>query len=205
MPGVQTRQFYIGGMDGTGKTTQATLLKGYVESKGQRARVYHIYGFFLRRLLGLVVKRNPGSRTPRTDVQAIKARTNLTLSIIQILRILDTVLYAIVISTLIRIRGEFAIFDRSYYDYYLRYRSHGQTFPLLEIVSRIFMPRHGVVLDAPPEVVYERKPEFSVNMFKKQRKLYHQMARALDYPVVSSVGSVESVFGSLREIVDGLQ
>lgn len=46
------------------------------------------------------------------------------------------------------------------------------------------MPRHGVVLDSPPEAVYKRKPEFSVEMFRKQRGLYQQMARALGYPVV---------------------
>ena len=205
MPEIQIWQFYVGGMDGTGKTTQTTLPKGYFESTRTRARIYHVYGLFLRRLLEFVLELHPSSQLPRTVMQTTKVRVSLALGVIQTLRVLDTILCARPISILRRIRGEIVMSDRSYYDCYLGYRLHGQALPLLEISSRVLMPRHGVILDAPPEVAYERKPEFSVEMFRKQRKLYWQMSRTLGYPVVSSVGSVESVFDNIKEILDNLQ
>lgn len=105
------------------------------------------------------------------------------------------------------VRSTLVLFDRYYHDLLVdakRYRYGGPAW-LARAVGRLF-PRTQLVvlLDAPPEVLYSRKQEFSFEEIARQREGYLELAKNLpNGHVVDSSESLDEVVARVERIILG--
>ncbi len=103
------------------------------------------------------------------------------------------------------IRGTLVLFDRHYHDLLVdprRYRYGGPLW-LARTVGRL-LPRTQLVilLDAPPDVLYSRRQEFSFEEIARQREAYLQMARSLPNGyVVDASKPLDEVVARVEQII----
>jgi len=190
----------LSGCDGSGKTTIATSLDNILRRYGVKAKYRREFEYFLLKYLLKLL----GSKVEIERKKFLKKDGNaspadhLKYKLWPFLVWLDSNLE---IAYLKLFNRSLIIFDRSIVDHlagfeYLKYINRNTRNLLLKYSLK---PGLIIVLDAPPEVMYERKKEthdYRLDFYREQRERYLDMAMELKVPIIRTDKSLDE---SLRE------
>ncbi|WP_050698565.1 hypothetical protein [Anaeromassilibacillus senegalensis] len=105
----------------------------------------------------------------------------------------------------LKIRKKLVLFDRYYYDYYVDLKRYQYRLPKWfpkAFAWSIPKPNLVFILDAPAEVLYERKQELPLNELARQRLEYQKVAKSLpNAHLIDATKPVEEVTGEITEII----
>lgn len=197
------RYFYIGGMDGTGKSTQTRLLVKHLKSMGLSVMSCHVYGVLLLRIISHLRTKKNTSTTDIPDGRELKPIKGLR-RMIAYFSVLDVFTFMLFFRIVSRITNCVVIFDRCAYDYYLRQRLAGFDSRIIETAYRGLLPKYGVILDASTDTVYKRKPEFSLEQFEFQARCFTDLARRQGYRIISTEMSINSTHEEIKAFIERL-
>jgi len=216
------------GADGAGKSTQARRLCNRI---GERARYIYMGSnpsavthalpstrawTRLKRALGREVHHAGPPTAPPTPrpARAIDRGRRHVKSLVALALRASEELYRLLIAELCARRGHVVIMDRHPYPDYYRRRVRGTTEWLRWgdrihgfLLERVYpRPKALILLDAPAEVLYQRKPEGSLAAVRARRQEYLDMARTLsdiDVTIVDVARSEDEVLADLLRLARG--
>lgn len=159
-------------------------------------------------------ERRPGTTAPSSEVRRTSAHgiRRIALAVKGTLWLANRIAeegYRLAIAARHRRRGEVVILDRDFFfDYYISdvartHRSIGRR--LHGLLLRRAFPRPDLVvyLDAPAEVLFARKGEWSIEWLAERRTQYRAMLRlAPHHAIVDATRPVDEVVGHVREAIE---
>lgn len=96
-----------------------------------------------------------------------------------------------------KVRKKLVIYDRYYYDYYVDMKRYQYNLPKwLPKVFEFSIPKPDLIfiLDAPAEILYERKQELTLDELKRQREEYKKIANKMKNAIIiDASNSIEKV------------
>lgn len=165
--------------DGGGKTTVIENISSLVSGSFHGVDVRYIRPRLFRNL-GAYNLINPTEEESSNPNPHDKTLHNPLKSLIRFLFYnLDYQLGTLFDIKLKKVRKKLVIFDRYYYDYYVDMKRYQYKLPkFLPKVFEFTIPKPDIVfiLDAPAEILYERKKELTVEELKRQRNEYRKIA-----------------------------
>ena len=184
------------GPDGSGKTTLIAELTELVSQTGGCAAIFHWRPQFRRNGGPAIVVAEPHGKPMRSIAASLLKLPYLWWKF--------SFGYLIKVRPLLR-SGTIVIFDRYFHDLLVdptRYRYSAPKFLAKWVAACIPQPDLWIVLDAPLEVLRQRKQEVTSDETARQREAYLALAAVLESAiVVDSSGSAAHVAGALRERV----
>ena len=182
------------GPDGSGKTTLIAELTELVNRSGGCAAVFHWRPQFRRNGGPAIVVAEPHGKPMRSVAASLLKLPYLWWKF--------SAGYLTQVRPLLR-SGKTVIFDRYFHDLLVdptRYRYNAPKVLARWVAGCIPQPDLWIVLDAPLEVLRQRKQEVTINETSRQREAYLALAAALQNAiVVDSSGSATHVAGCLQE------
>jgi thymidylate kinase len=182
------------GVDGSGKTTQAKLLKGALDQRLGSRRVAYSHG---NRPLFKTDTKSTGS-----DVGIGTSRRNWFLSILILKKdLLKLWLY------IFQNRGAtVVIFDRYVEDALAKAKFHGQSSNLFETIVNWLGPKSelAIWLDVPPETSFARDQEHPIEYHRNKQQAYAEVfrgSRMSRCAVVSGNGSPDEIHAQVWRAV----
>ena len=103
-----------------------------------------------------------------------------------------------------KLKGEWVIADRFFYDYFLRLKLLGYNVKGLEWVYRLLFPKYGIVFDISPELAYERRREHPKWYYVKAREEYLRIAEEHNYPILRTDRPFEEVQKEINQYFEGI-
>jgi thymidylate kinase len=213
----------IGG-DGAGKTTIGTLLKN---SLGTRVKYLYMGSDFessnfalpTSRMIHYIRKLIRSKKIKLTKIQNLiekpedrtqDSRGKISATLRMINRIAEE-WYRQMISMIYQIRGYNVIYDRHFiFDYLLLYSSQDKA--KKRLTDRIhwyildhWIPKPNLVffLDAPPEVLFQRKKETNIEYLNYSRKIFHSYGeKHTNFIVVDGSKSPELVLENIMSVIN---
>lgn len=199
------RSVAVVGFDGSGKSTQAQLLRRLLEQRPRSARVFAVHPFG-RKLLRVGVS-SPILRGA-TDEKLSRKRPELLRRLVAAADILDVAIYL----WLIRIRATFAaifggrevwmVGDRSMDDILLKHQRHGILSERMAALIRRGVPQFQVTiwLEVAPKVAMARDNDFDIRYYEELYEAYSAAAKRQGWRVVREAGrDPEGVLASICE------
>lgn len=198
------RRIVICGLDGTGKTTIATMLAQYIKSLGTKSTVIHFYhenllykllrriGFYRSNFSQDIIYRKRRERSA-------KERVRKTSFVLAFLRFFDS--YIQYLFALIIHRDKVIIFDRFFYDYLVSFKYlniRGQSF------FKVLLPKakNTILLESRPETSYKRKPESVREFYEESYEIYLKVAKQYNIKVISTDSKTPEVV--LQEVINNI-
>jgi len=195
----------LSGCDGSGKTTIATSLINVPKKCGVKVRYRREFKYFLLKyLLKLLGDRIEAERKKFMKMEGrLSSIDYLKYKLWPFLVWLDSNLEIVYLKLLSKLSRNLIVLDRCIVDHlagfeYLGYIDKDIRNLLLRFSLK---PDLIIVLDAPPEVMYNRKKKthnYQLDFYKEQRKRYLDMAMKLKAPVIRADKSLDE---SLREVL----
>ena len=181
------------GPDGCGKTTIINSLSQNVLKAFRRHDNYHLFPIQKRTSLDPKIPHGKPSR-------------GYFLSIVKLLYILSIYIYGYMKNIFpLKIKSTLIIFDRYFHDHLIdkkRYRYGSTDFWIYFISYLIPKPDLWILLDAPSNVIRQRKKELSLNEISIQLKKYHLFFNNLNNAhIVNSNQSIEQVVYEVEKII----
>jgi thymidylate kinase len=187
------------GPDGSGKSTIISAVCTEMSKAFRRVQYQHLRpGLLVRKRVGAVPVTDPHGKAPRGPIASALKLVHFWL---------DFAIGASVWLLPRKVRSTLLVFDRYYHDIIadpLRYR-YGGSLSLARFLGRIVpQPDLVFILDAPPEVLQQRKKEISLEEGERQRGAYLALRAQFDRAhVIDVTQPLEKVVAQvLREIID---
>lgn len=182
------------GPDGSGKTTLIAELTEVVNRSGGCAAIFHWRPQFRRNGGPAIVVAEPHGKPMRSVVASLLKLPYLWWKF--------SAGYLTQVRPLLR-SGKTVIFDRYFHDLLVdptRYRYNAPEFLARWVAGCIPQPDLWIVLDAPLEILRQRKQEVTLHETARQREAYLALAAVLQNAVVvDSSGAAAHVAGALQE------
>ncbi len=174
----------ITGIDGSGKSTQAHLLKKYLEEIGAKVEITH--QFAPETLFGRILLSRIGTNLMQLEKNTSKLSnpSNTLLRLITFFAKIEILLMGI-FHTWVKIlknrKNEFIIFDRYFYDNIIKVRwMYGLSNKIRELLEKI-VPKPYILfyLDVPAEIAWEREKNGSTTLEQhiKKKNIYDEWFR----------------------------
>jgi len=201
------------GVDGTGKSTQAQLLREEAQARGIDAvAVWSRWNPLILRPFMATVRRmsatNGDTRAQAYERQlSLKRRFSRVAAVRAVwewLASFDHGIQTIPRVAVARRSAELVIADRYYHDALVDMgANYGMQPPRPRGLFRLFpKPDDVILLDAPEEVVFGRKHDVpSVDYLRHRRSLYLELAKRHGWPVVDATQSAEDVHAEVAGII----
>jgi thymidylate kinase len=185
------------GPDGSGKSSVLDALASRLAPNFEGTKIYHWRPGFLRP--------SKGVGGPVTDPHGKPPRGTPSSLLKLVFLFLDWTLGYWGRLVRLRARGHLILFDRNYYDLLVdpkRYRYGGPLW-LAKLVSWLIpRPNLVILLDAPPEVLQERKQEVPLEETTRQRAAYLKLLRSLSEGcVINATRPLNDVVAEIERVV----
>ena len=203
------RLIAICGIDGSGNSSHAEETVKVFRSKGTRIACEHFFqnpmvSFLsgMKRKTGISKKEETVTYSPEFEKHV---KRHLLPKMRAYLVFLDNLFYVGLKTLWHKLRGEWVIADRFFYDYFLRSKLLGYNVRGLEgIYSRLF-PKYGVTLDVDPQIAYERRREHPVWYYVKAREEYLKIAEKHKYPIFVTDRPFQEVQEEINKYFEGIK
>lgn len=177
------------GLDGSGKSTQITNLRAYLDALGHTTRLLTFWddvvvlsryreGFVHKVYKSEIGVGAPGKPVHRRDKNVRKRYLTFAR---HLLYFLDALNLRLVIARARRSGADVIIMDRYIYDELANLPLPGRLTRAYVRLIQALVPRPDLayLLDADPETAHRRKPEYPVDFMHQCRAAYHQLAAML--------------------------
>jgi dTMP kinase len=183
----------ISGLDGSGKSTQAELLKKYLESHGKRVFYFHAVNFSVGKL---------GKGTVSTSSnKSVKKANWLQIKLRKIALVIDSWRFKQLISKLAKEGYDYLISDRYFYDTIINieYLSK-KRFNILSLVS----PDISIYLQISPEAIMfrDRVPDQGIDYLTRKKGLYENKIGLWNMKVIDGGKDKNVVFDEIKKYVE---
>ncbi len=205
----RARVVYFCGIDGSGKSTHAEETVNFFRGRGIRIVCEH---FFKNPLVSFLsgIKRKAGI-SKREEVVTYSpefekhVKRHLLPKMRAYLVFLDNLFYIGSKILWHKLRGEWVIADRFFYDYFLRLKLLGYNVRGLGgIYGRLF-PKYGVTLDLAPQIAYRKRREHPVWYYVKAREEYLKIAEKRKYPIFRTDRPFNEVQREINKYFEGIK
>ncbi|MEI7749553.1 MAG: hypothetical protein WCJ25_00960 [Candidatus Moraniibacteriota bacterium] len=160
------------GTDGSGKSTQLTLLREHFEKNGKKVAYFHAVEFSLANRL----KRKVGGKntfTPGSEKASIKTSLYLLL-LRKLFLVIDIYRFRLLVKSLQKDKVDILLSDRYFYDSVvnIEYLSGSKAFHRLD--RMITRPDFAIFLDVSPDEIMkrDRAPEQGIEYVSRKRDLF---------------------------------
>lgn len=201
----------LSGTDGSGKSTQLSLLRERFEQNGKKVAYFHAVSFSLANRLARILKGKRATTEPGSEKANVSASPFSVLLRVSVL-FADLAMFRSYLSSLRRKGYDVLLSDRYFYDtainirYLSRKRSSEYVPPLvgfmLGIAEKcIVRPDLALFLDANPEAVMRRKraPEQGETYLAEKRTLFHENADRWNLVPVDADREISEVSALIKE------
>lgn len=167
----------LSGLDGSGKSTQLTLLKKHLESMGKKVVVFHAIEFSLANRISRFLKGSetfePGKEKAATDA------SSLSLFLRKIFLCIDIFRFRLFLKKLQKDGIEYFLSDRYFFDTALNIEYLGGTVSD-RMINRIPIPDQAFYLRIAPEEIVQRDrvPEQGIEYLRKKFDILEQKKEA---------------------------
>lgn len=187
------------GVDGSGKTTQAKLLKKYLEKKGKKVLLTQVFDYFLLRPVVKVLRK----RIKITATGPVKRNTNVLFRFWFIPALIDFwLIYLIKICPKL-FKYDVVIADRFFPDLAANLLYYGylpqRFFPLF--VRLVPSARVGLLFFLTPRIARKRSCEFELSYYREQIKYYGRLKGDTNLFFIDGSKNVKKVFEQIKEII----
>jgi len=184
------------GPDGSGKSTVAETVRERIKPAFRRTAQFHFLPRLLRRKAAGHIVTDPHGQAPRSSVASL-AKVAYWLA--------DSVAgYAFVIRPAL-VRSTLVVFDRCVLDAVVdpkRYRYNGPSWLVRLLWKTIPKPDVVILLDAPVEILHQRKQEVSREESERQRTAYRLLVERLpNGHIVDAARPLPEVVADIEDIV----
>lgn len=167
----------LSGLDGSGKSTQLTLLKKHLESIGKKVVVFHAIEFSLANRISRFLKGSetfePGKEKAATDA------SSLSLFLRKIFLCIDIFRFRLFLKKLQKDGVEYFLSDRYFFDTAINIEYLGGTVSD-RMINRIPIPDQAFYLRIAPEEIVQRDrvPEQGIEYLRKKFDILEQKKEA---------------------------
>lgn len=198
------------GIDGSGKTTYARLLVGYMAQKKIKVRYRHMirdsfYHIVLHNFIGKFLKSSPGILEEALRKPQKKFSFYISACIKKALLLINLLYFNLRYSGCKGSSRNSIICDRYFYDDIVQMgylELAGDRF-LGFYKKLIIKPDIVLFLNVPPELAYSRKNEYEKGYFLEKSQLYSQIFKAIPHLGVPA-GNIENSNNFIRQQIDNL-
>jgi thymidylate kinase len=176
------------GIDGSGKSTHASLTRRWLEGRGYRSILMPFHRYLFVEKLSSARSTIRGQRPPRGGNP-----------LRPLLSLVDNLLLQLLSSFGCRVEGTVVLYDRFMWSTYIKYFALGYPVKPLSTFYLLPRPRYAVVLDVPVErslgVISSREAHirYPKSVLETERRLYLSIARNGGYPVIDSTKDSKTV------------
>ena len=197
---------YFCGIDGSGKSSHAEETVRIFSEKGVKIASEHFFKNPLVKFLSNIKRKVITYKEEETVTYSPDFHRHVKRHFLPKLRayfvFIDNVFYIGFKLLLHKLRGEWIIADRFFYDYYLRLKLLGYNVRGLGFIYERLFPKYGVTFDVRPEIAYSRRREHPRWYYEKAREKYLEIARKNGYPVLKTERPFEVVQEELNTIIE---
>lgn len=189
------------GMDGSGKSTQSTLLREALTQQGARVVLIHPFG---RKLLSII----PSRLTPQPATERPSSRPSPLARIAALAELIDIGLYLWAVAgvcwvlALIGRQDVWLVSDRSFDDLLVKHTRRGTLGRAVRSIVRKLVPTADTTiwLQTEPSVAMERDHDFQAAYYEELYALYQATAAEYGWQIVPTAGlSPHAVSASVVE------
>ncbi len=201
----------ISGLDGSGKSTQAELLKKYLEAQGKSVFYFHAVEFgiankiisFFKKLCYTIIRSDycvTGNQNQKSVIMARRFKIWLRKIALKI----DLIRFKNLIKRLEKQGLDCILSDRYFYDNVINIAYLlGSNAPKFN--KSIIKPNTAIYLKTDPEVIMqrERKPDQGIKYLQKKNALYSNTSNNWNLITVDGNNSKEKIFEEIKSLCRG--
>lgn len=182
------------GIDGSGKSSHASLTRRWLEERGYRSILIPFHRYLFVETLSTARSSTKRQRTARGGNP-----------LRPLLSLVDNLLLQFLSSFGCRVEGTVVLYDRFMWSTYIKYFALGYPVRPLSIFYLSLRPRYAIVLDVPVgkslKVISSREAHirYPSSVLEKERQLYVTIARRRGYPVIDSTTDSDTVQNQIEQ------
>lgn len=192
------------GPDGSGKSSVSLQLIESSSDIFEKTHYYHGHFGILPELKTFFPWWQPKASEVKASASSTESKP-LSRFVTSILMVYYAIDYVFGYAQILRSKGEgkLIIFDRYFYDYIIQPSPFGINSWLFRVLARVIpTPDVVIYLHAPPELIYNRKPELTVQEIYRQADICNQLVRLLPNAYhVDNSQPINKVILQIRKIV----